>query len=87
MLTEILDLFPSRYMHLGGDECSKERWAACGACAARMAAEGLDGDCDRLQSWFVARVAQFVQARGRTVVGWDEVLEGGIPEGACSIQI
>jgi hexosaminidase len=132
----VLDLFPGRYVHLGGDECPKAAWARCGACRARMAAEGIT-DCNALQArpqllslrtcrggsdqlgcadlvlacsraclqtyctdficaapnvlnhaltapqtYFMERVARFVHARGRSVVGWDEVIEGGIPENA-----
>ncbi|GAA0493163.1 beta-N-acetylhexosaminidase [Streptomyces sp. NPDC046215] len=81
VLTEVLDLFPSRYVHIGGDECPKDQWKASPAAQARIAAEGLAGE-DELQSWFIRHFDRWLAARGRRLVGWDEILEGGLAEGA-----
>jgi hexosaminidase len=77
---EVVALFPSRYVHLGGDECPKTRWKQCPKCQERIRAEGLN-DEDELQSYFVGRAARMLESMGRTAVGWDEILEGGLPEG------
>jgi hexosaminidase len=82
VLAEVMELFPSSFIHLGGDEAKKTPWAGCPRCQARMKAEGLAGVQD-LQSWFMKRVGRFVAARGRRVIGWDEILEGGLPAGAA----
>lgn len=81
VLTEVLDIFPSPLIHLGGDECPPDRWLACPRCRARMQAEHLDG-ADALHGWFVQRVAAWLAARGRRAIGWDEVLAGGLAPGA-----
>jgi hexosaminidase len=85
VLTEVVDLFPhSPFIHIGADECPKTRWAACPKCQARIRTEGLR-DERQLQSWFVGRIARFLADTGRTVVGWDELLQGGadrLPAGA-----
>lgn len=81
VLEEVLDLFPSRFVHLGGDECPKEQWRASPTAQARIAALSLDGE-DGLQSWFVRHFDRWLTARGRRLVGWDEILEGGLAEGA-----
>ncbi len=81
VLTEVLDLFPSRYIHIGGDEAPKYRWQNCPDCQARMRDEELK-DERALQSWFIGRIGAFLQERGRRLIGWDEILEGGLPEGA-----
>lgn len=80
VLTEVMDLFPSKEIHLGGDECPKDRWKACPKCQARIKAEGLK-DENELQSWFMKRMAAFVQQHGRRAVCWDEVLEEGLRGG------
>ncbi|NYI06240.1 beta-N-acetylhexosaminidase [Allostreptomyces psammosilenae] len=88
VLEEVLEIFPSRYVHLGGDECVKDQWRASAAAQARIAALGLDGRDGRepeeaLQSWFVRHFADWLAARGRRMVGWDEILDGGpLAEGA-----
>ncbi len=76
VLTEVLDLFPSPFVHIGGDECPKGQWKASPAARARMAAEGL-ADEEELQSWFIRHFDRWLAARGRRLVGWDEILEGG----------
>jgi len=77
VLREVLDIFPSAYIHIGGDEAPKARWAACPACQARIRDEGLR-DEDELQSWFIRQIASWLHAQGRKLVGWDEILEGGL---------
>lgn len=81
VLTEVLDLFPSEYVHIGGDEAPKTRWKACAKCQRRIKAEGL-ADEHELQSYFVGRIGKWLAERGRRLVGWDEILEGGLPAGA-----
>ncbi|GAA2713968.1 MULTISPECIES: beta-N-acetylhexosaminidase [Streptomyces] len=81
VLTEVLDLFPSPFVHIGGDECPKDQWRASPAAQARMAAEGL-ADEEELQSWFIRHFDRWLAQRGRRLVGWDEILEGGLAEGA-----
>ena len=81
VLGEVLELFPSRFIHVGGDECPKQSWRGCQHCQARRAAEGLR-DEDELQSWFIRRMDAWLAARGRRLVGWDEILEGGLALGA-----
>lgn len=79
VLEEVLELFPSRYIHIGGDECPKTRWCECEACQRRVLKENLSGTA-QLQTYFINRIATFLRERGRTIIGWDEVLEGGTPE-------
>jgi len=80
ILAEVINLFPSEYIHIAGDECPKGYWKACPKCQARMKREGLK-DEEELQSYFVKRVAKMIQQRGRKVMGWDETLEGGLAPG------
>lgn len=77
VLEEVLSLFPSEYIHLGGDECPRKRWKACPDCQARMKAEGLK-DEHELQSYFMRRMERWLRERGRKMIGWDEILEGGV---------
>ncbi|WP_058044245.1 beta-N-acetylhexosaminidase [Streptomyces roseifaciens] len=81
VLTEVLDLFPSTFVHIGGDECPKDQWKASPAAQARIRELGL-ADEDELQSWFVRHFDRWLAARGRRLAGWDEILEGGLAEGA-----
>ena len=69
VLSEVLELFPSEYIHIGGDECPTKMWARCGHCQARMRAEGID-DLRGLQGYATARVERFLQAHGRQLIGW-----------------
>ena len=78
---EALEIFPSEYIHIGGDEAPKDRWRACPKCQARIQAEGL-ADEDELQSWFIRRIEGWLNERGRRLVGWDEILEGGLAPNA-----
>ncbi len=79
---EILELFPSEYIHIGGDECPKVRWEKCHKCQARMEEEELH-DEEELQSWFIGKIGNYLHNKGRKMIGWDEILEGGLPEGAA----
>ncbi|MCE5185785.1 MAG: beta-N-acetylhexosaminidase [Planctomycetaceae bacterium] len=81
VLDEVLELFPSQFIHVGGDECPKARWQNCAKCQARIKAEGLT-DEQELQSWFVKRMEKYLANRGRRLIGWDEILEGGLAPGA-----
>lgn len=81
VLEEVLEVFPSRFVHIGGDECPKEPWRRSTATQARRRELGL-ADEDQLQSYVVGRIGQFLADRGRRLVGWDEILEGGLPPGA-----
>lgn len=81
VLTEVIDLFPGQYIHIGGDEVPKARWKACPKCQERMKAEGLK-DEHELQSYFVRRIEKFLSSRNRRLIGWDEILEGGLAPNA-----
>ncbi|SMO31968.1 hexosaminidase [Saccharicrinis carchari] len=81
VLTEVIDLFPSHYIHIGGDECPKKAWKKCAHCQALIKKEGLK-DEDELQSWFIHRIEEFVNSKGRDIIGWDEILEGGLAPNA-----
>ena len=81
VLTEVLDLFPSEFIHIGGDECPKDRWKECPDCQARIKELGLE-DEHALQSWFIRRIETWLNERGRRLVGWDEILEGGLAPNA-----
>lgn len=81
ILDAVLEIFPGKFIHIGGDEAPKKNWKACPRCQARMKAEGL-ADEEALQSWITTRVAKHLAAKGRRTVGWDEILSGGdLPEG------
>jgi hexosaminidase len=82
ILGEVMDLFPSAFIHLGGDEVPKDAWKTCPRCQARIKAEGLR-DEEELQSYFMRRIARIIEARGRRMIGWDEILEGGLAPGAA----
>ncbi|MER6030601.1 beta-N-acetylhexosaminidase [Streptomyces sp. NPDC001851] len=79
---EVLELFPSQFVHVGGDECRKEQWSASAAARSRIADLGLAGE-DGLQSWFIGHFDAWLSARGRRLIGWDEILEGGLAKGAA----
>lgn len=82
VLSEVLILFPSTYIHLGGDEVDKAPWKKCPRCQERMKAEGLK-DEEELQSYFMKRMEKFIISNNRKMIGWDEILEGGLaPEAA-----
>lgn len=81
VLTEVMELFPSHYIHIGGDECPKKAWKKCAHCQHLMKWEGLPNE-EALQSWFIHRIEQFVNSKGRDIIGWDEILEGGLAPNA-----
>lgn len=81
ILDEVLELFPSEYIHIGGDEAPKFRWEHCAKCQKRIADEGLH-DEHELQSYFIQRIENYLNSKGRKLIGWDEILEGGLAEGA-----
>ena len=78
ILTEVMDLFPSKYIHIGGDEATKTEWEKCPLCQKRVKTEKLKNVAE-LQSYFVKRIEKFVSSKGRTLIGWDEIIEGGLP--------
>ena len=82
VLSEVMELFPGPYIHIGGDECPKVRWKECPKCQARMKYEGLP-DEHALQSYFIRRMEEYVNSRGRTIIGWDEIMEGGLAPNAA----
>lgn len=81
VLDEVLALFPSKFIHIGGDEVPKTRWKACDDCQKKMRDEGLK-DEGELQSYFIHRIDSYLDRKGRRLVGWDEILEGGLAPGA-----
>ena len=87
VLAEVIDLFPSEYIHIGGDECPKVRWKTCPKCQARIKAEGIKADKkhsaeEYLQSSVISQMEKFVESKGRHIIGWDEILEGGLAPNA-----
>ncbi len=82
VLSEVIDLFPSKIIHIGGDECPKERWKTCPVCQQRIKDEGLKDEFE-LQSYFIHRIEKFVNSKGRSIIGWDEILEGGLAPNAA----
>lgn len=81
VLDEVLPLFPSKYIHVGGDECPKDRWKECPVCQQKMKANHLK-DEHALQSYFVQRIEKYLNSKGRRIIGWDEILEGGLAPNA-----
>jgi len=81
VLLEVMDIFPSEYIHIGGDEAPKTRWEECPKCQARIRKEGLE-DEHELQSYFITRMEKFLKEHDRKLIGWDEILEGGLPPDA-----
>lgn len=81
VLSEVIPLFRSPYFHIGGDEVPKTQWDACTDCQARIRAEGL-ADSHELQSWFIKRIQRFLKSKGKTLIGWDEIIDGGLAPGA-----
>lgn len=87
VLAEIIEIFPSTYIHIGGDECPKSRWKECAKCQAKIKELGLKADAahsaeDRLQSYIITNVEKFLNDNGRQIIGWDEILEGGLAPNA-----
>lgn len=81
VLDEVTALFPSEYVHLGGDECPKEHWMQCPKCRARMKQLGIH-NFNELQSWFMSQMGAYLKTKGKKMIGWDEILEPGIPKDA-----
>ena len=81
VLAEVIELFPSKIIHIGGDECPKDRWKECPKCQQRMKDNDIP-DEHHLQSYFVQRIERWLNERGRTIIGWDEILEGGLSKNA-----
>ena len=81
VLTEVMSLFPSKYIHIGGDEAPKYRWENCTKCQSRIKNNVLK-DEHELQSWFIGQFDEFLSQNGRKLIGWDEILEGGLSKGA-----
>lgn len=85
---EVTDLFPSEMIHIGGDECPKVRWANCDKCQAKIRQLGLKSDShsskeDKLQAYVMEQIAEYLASKGRRVIGWDEILEGGVSQDAA----
>lgn len=82
VLAEVIDLFPSAYIHIGGDEVDKDPWKKCARCQAKIKAKGLKNE-EELQSYFIKEIEKFVIAKKRKIIGWDEILEGGLAPSAA----
>ena len=81
ILDEVLEVFPSEYIHIGGDEASKENWKLCEDCQRRMREEGLES-VEELQSYMIERMERYLNAHGSQIIGWDEILQGGLAPNA-----
>ena len=81
VLSEVMELFPSKYIHIGGDEANKAEWEKCPKCQKRIKDEGLK-NTGELQSYFIKRIEKFIHSKDRILLGWDEILEGGLPPSA-----
>ena len=81
ILDEVIEIFPSEYIHIGGDEAAKNSWKECEDCKRRMQEEGLK-DVDELQSYMIHRIEEYLNSKGRQIIGWDEILEGGLAPNA-----
>lgn len=81
VMDEVIKLFPGKYIHIGGDETPKDKWKVCPKCQARIKAHGLHNEHE-LQSYFVQRIEKYINSKGRMIIGWDEILEGGLAPNA-----
>lgn len=81
ILDEVIEIFPSEYIHIGGDEATKSSWVECEDCQRRMKEEGLES-VDELQSYMIHRIEKYLNERGRQIIGWDEILQGGLAPNA-----
>ncbi len=81
ILDEVMEIFPSNYIHIGGDEVMKNQWRICSKCQKTIKKKNLKNE-DELQSYFINEIGKYLQKKGRTMVGWDEILEGGLPKNA-----
>jgi hexosaminidase len=82
VLDEVCSLFPGEYIHIGGDECPKTRWHECGNCQNNLKAHGLKNE-EELQRWFITQIKKHVEEKGKKIIGWDEILDGGPTPGAA----
>lgn len=95
VLDEVIELFPSSYIHIGGDECPKDAWMKCAHCQGLIQKLGLKDDTtpnaidgkkhtkeEKLQSYFITRMEKYLNSKGRNIIGWDEILEGGLAPNA-----
>jgi hexosaminidase len=82
ILSEVMEIFPGKYIHIGGDEAEKETWKTCRYCVKRMKEEGLK-NVHELQTYFISRIEKFVNSKGRSIIGWDEIMEGGVAPNAA----
>lgn len=81
VLNEVIPLFPSKYIHIGGDEAPHDAWHKCPKCQARMTKEGLKDEA-ALQSWFIQRMEKFINSKGKKIIGWEEIMQGGLADNA-----
>jgi hexosaminidase len=81
VITEIMEIFPSKYIHIGGDEASKKNWKQCSKCQQRIKDNNLKNE-NELQSYAIRRMEKFISSKGRKLLGWDEILEGGLAPGS-----
>ncbi|MBL7819112.1 MAG: family 20 glycosylhydrolase [Saprospiraceae bacterium] len=81
ILNEVCNLFPGKYIHIGGDECPKENWKSCDQCQAVMRRNNLKSE-EELQSYFIRQIEKFINSKGKQIIGWDEILEGGLAPNA-----
>ena len=81
----VCELFPSKVIHIGGDECPRTRWRECPKCQARMKAEGMK-DVNELQAWMTRHFADYLERKGRRIIGWDEILSGDVPQSAIGMS-
>ena len=81
IIDEVVELFPSKYIHIGGDEAPKTNWKACGNCQDVIEREGLKDEYE-LQSYFITRMEKYINSKGKQIIGWDEILEGGLAPNA-----
>lgn len=82
ILSEVMEIFPSKYLHIGGDEADKANWKNCRYCQAIMKKQGLK-NVNQLQSHFIKRIEKFVNSKGRSIIGWDEIMQGGLAPNAA----
>ena len=82
VLTEVMELFPSEYIHIGGDEAPKSRWGKCAKCQRRIKKEGLK-DEHELQSYFISKIEKFINSKGKKIIGWNEIMQGGLAPNAA----
>ncbi|MDF3128475.1 beta-N-acetylhexosaminidase [Kiritimatiellaeota bacterium B1221] len=85
ILEEVMDLFPGEYIHIGGDECVKDQWIESADAQAKMKSLGLANE-EEMQRWFLQQMKDTIEARGRRLIGWEEIMEGGLAEGATVVS-